>query len=169
MNKKLFLGLIAVTFVILAGAVLAQGGFDEFGYNRKARVFVGTGWSWCMGKVGDETWCENYLGPYTDDTLIMKWNAEWDRGNDEGWSDPDGYHGAWCNNVWNGKAGGTEETWYYMNRWIGPCGDYGDPTPNGGYCIWGQFEVTLSHGTYPEDGNIVHLWDAHAIPAGVGP
>ena len=158
--KTLFFGLILALCFSLA---LVSAGFDEYGYNLKARNFVGTGWSWCMGKVGDETWCTNYLGPYANDKLVMKWNAEWDRGNAEGWSNPP--YDAWENNQWNGKVhGGSGEVWHYKFKWVGPCGAYGTPLPDGGYCIWGQFEVVQSHGTA---GNM-HYWDAHAIPTGYG-
>ncbi len=162
--KKLLIGLIIAAFLVVsAGIVMAK----PRGYNDKARVFVGTGLQWCMQKF-DDTWgsedaCRTYLGIYVDDHLKMKWNAEWERGNAEGWSDFNGYHGAWSDNQWNGMAGGSGETWHYMNRWIGPCND-GESTPNGGYCIWGEFEVAMSHGTYAGE----HIWDAHAIPAGVG-
>ena len=60
--------------------------------------------------------------------------------------------------------GGSGESWHYKYAWVGECGAYGDPLPNGGYCIWGQFEVIMSHGTV--DGQ--HFWDARANPAGYG-
>ncbi|NIO23193.1 MAG: hypothetical protein GTN38_04175 [Candidatus Aenigmarchaeota archaeon] len=163
MKGRLVLGAIAVALVLAIGTV-AAGGFDDAGYNRKARVFVGTGWSWCMDKIGDEAWCTAYLGPYADDMLLMKWNSEWDRGNEEGWSNPP--YRAWLSNEWNGMVpGGSGETWHYMYKWIGlPCDDTNPNWEEGGYCIWGQFEVIMSHGTY--DGG--HLWDAHATPAGYG-
>jgi hypothetical protein len=138
-------------------------GFDEFGYNRTARIFNGTAWDWCMEKVDDEAWCEAYLGDTADDHLIMKWNAEWDRGNDEGWSNPP--YNAWENNEWNGKVpGGSGDVWHYKIVWVGPCGADLTPLDNGGYCIWGQFEVIMDQGT--SDG--VHSWFAHAIPTGYG-
>ena len=59
---------------------------------------------------------------------------------------------------------GEGESWHYKYAWVGECGAYGDPLPNGGYCIWGQFEVIMSHGTV--DGQ--HFWDARANPAGYG-
>lgn len=140
-----------------------ERGFDEWGYNRTARIFSGTGWSWCMGKFSNEAYCTAYLGPYADDKLVMKWNAEWDRGNAENWSNPP--YDAWTNNHWNGMApGGSGETWHYEYVWVGSCGDYGTPLPNGGYCIWGQFEVIMSHGTFENQ----HYWDAHASPSGYG-
>lgn len=140
-----------------------EQGFDELGYNRTARIFSGTGWTWCMGKVGDAAWCEAYLGPYANDKLVMKWNAEWDRGNAEGWAYPP--YDAWLNNQWNGMMpGGSGETWHYRYVWVGPCGDYGAPLDNGGYCIWGQFAVIMSHGTFENQ----HFWDAHGTPSGYG-
>jgi hypothetical protein len=138
-------------------------GFDESGYNRTARIFNGTAWGWCMEKVGDEAWCENYLGNSANDHLVMKWNAEWDRGNAENWSEPP--YNAWENNQWNGKVpNGSGEVWHYKIVWVGQCGADGTPLENGGYCIWGQFEVLMEHGT---SGN-VHEWFTHAIPNGYG-
>ncbi len=141
----------------------SDNGFDEWGYNRTARIFSGTGWSWCMEKYRDTTWCEAYLGPYKYDKLVMKWNAEWDRGNSEGWSNPP--YDAWLNNQWNGKVpGGSDEIWHYKFVWVGPCGADGTPLENGGYCIWGQFAVIMSQGTFENQ----HFWDAHGIPTGYG-
>ena len=163
MKKLTFVFVTLSLLAITALPAAADGGFDEWGYNRTARNFVGTGWSWCMGKVGDEAWCTDYLGPYANDKLVMKWNAEWDRGNAEGWSNPP--YDAWCSNEWNGMMpGGSGETWHYKYAWVGPCGAYGTPLDNGGYCIWGQFAVIMSHGTY--EGQ--HFWDALASPAGYG-
>jgi len=93
----------------------------------------------------------------------MKWNAEWDRGNAEKWKNPP--YAAWENNEWNGQVpGGSGETWHYNIQWVGSCGRDGTPLPDGGYCIWGQFEVILSHGTVANQ----HFWDAHATPTGYG-
>jgi hypothetical protein len=136
----------------------ATGGFDEFGYNYRARVFVGAadgvdrnldGMVW-----GDPT--------YANDHLKMKWSKGWDDARFHGgdWT-PD----AWEDNQWNGmKPGGSGETWHYKIQWVGPCGSDGDPLPDGGYCIWGQFEVIMSHGTFDAE----HFWETHANPAGYG-
>ncbi len=167
---------LALAATLAGGVYLAYGlakkdkgkdvGFDEFGYNRTARLFNGTGLSWCMGKLGwTEEQCRSHpaYGPYSDDKLVMKWNAEWDRGNAESWGSPP--YDAWCDNQWNGMApGGSGETWHYKTVWYGPCGPYGTPLPEGGYCIWGQFQVVMSHGTFEN----AHFWDAHAIPSGHG-
>lgn len=143
-----------------AGTTAAAGGFDALGYNRTAGIFNGA------ADGADGTLDGKYHGmtAYAADHLKMKWNADWDRGNAEGWSDPNGYR-AWIDNAWNGKVrGGSGETWHYRIKWVGPCGATGAPTGTGGYCIWGQFEVVMSHGTSAN----VHFWDAHAVPAGFG-
>lgn len=141
----------------------SDNGFDEWGYNRTARIFSGTGMSWCMGKVGNEAWCTAYLGPYANDKLIMKWNAEWDRGNAEGWSNPP--YNAWEDNQWNGMfPGGSGSNWHYKIVWVGPCDSDSTPVPDGGYCIWGQFAAIMDQGT---DGG-QHAWFAHGLPSGYG-
>ncbi len=137
-------------------------GFDEAGYNDRARIFNGTVWAWCMDKVGIESWCQANYGDYANDHLVMKWNAEWDRGNAENWSNPP--YDAWLNNQFNGKfPGGSDEIWHYKFVWVGPCTE-GEYFPNGGYCLWSQFEVLMDQGT--ADG--VHSWLAHAKPGGYG-
>lgn len=133
------------------GFNVAAAGFDDLGYNRDAGIFNGAadgtdkvldGMVW-----GDPT--------YANDHLVMKWNKAW----------PDG-EGAWLTNEWNGKVpGGSGETWHYkFVRTDVPCGAYGTPLPDGGYCIWNDFEVTFSQGTVANQ----HFWDAHANPAGFG-
>jgi hypothetical protein len=168
--KKLAIFLIVLPILASPSVIYADKpsgndgkGFDDAGYNRRARILNGTGWSWCMDKFDNEAYCESYLGPYANDKLVMKWNAEWDRGNAEGWSNPP--YDAWENNQWNGMVpNGSGEVWHYKIVWVGPCGAEGNPLDNGGYCIWGQFAVILSHGT--SGGQ--HSWDAHASPAGYG-
>lgn len=152
--------LLTVTAVFAArSANPTTKGFDELGYNRGARIFQGPadgtdkqldGLVW-----GDPT--------YANDLLKMKWNAEWDRGNLEGWSN--GPYDAWLDNNWNGKVtGGSGEVWQYRIKWVGDCGADGTELPGGGYCIWGQFGMILSHGTVDNQ----HIWDAHANPSGFG-
>ncbi|HEY5489598.1 MAG TPA: hypothetical protein VIK25_00280, partial [Gemmatimonadaceae bacterium] len=84
---------------------LVSRGFDEFGYNRCARIFVGKADgvdNVLDGKVwGDPT--------YANDHLTMKWNAAWDACNAVGVADPlrkAACTGAWTNNEWNGKVPG---------------------------------------------------------------
>lgn len=136
---------------------LAKGGFDIYGYNDQARIFQGKadgvdrsldGTVW-----GDPT--------YANDHLVMKWNAEWDRGNDEGWTNPP--YNAWENNQWNGAVqGGSGEVWHYKIIWVGTALQNSPYWRPGGYAIWGQFEVIMDHGTIMNE----HFWYAHARPNG---
>jgi hypothetical protein len=97
----------------------------------------------------------------------MKWNAEWDRGNAEGWNDPNGY-AAWENNEWNGKVkGGSGQIWHYKIVWVGNYATNPALIPDGGYGIWGQFAVIMDQGKDPNSGP-GHLWFAHAMPNGYG-
>jgi hypothetical protein len=170
--RILVAALVLATMLILAAPVSAGGGFDEFGYNYQARVFVGTGESWAMGKLGySHELAEAYMGAYAHDQIVMKWNAEWDRGNDEGWSN--GPYAAWTTNEWNGKAGrewdggkvaGSGEVWHYKIIWVGP--ELADSLywRDGGYAIWGEFEVVMDQGTSGEG----HIWFTLAKPNGLG-
>jgi len=166
-KTRLFLstGVLGLASVVMAGVValpaFAAGGFDQYGYNDKARVFSGTGASWCETRGALPT-C---LGIYSPDQLVMKWNAEWDRGNTEGWSNPP--YNAWTNNEWNGKSGGSGAVWEYKIVWVEPCGSDYIPLDNGGYCIWGQFEVIMDQGTDPNLGP-GHMFNYLASPAGYG-
>lgn len=172
MKKLVFLAIAALLIVALmvpATAALAakppDNGFDQFGYNNVARIFNGTGESWAMGKLGmthDEA--EVYMGAYAHDKIVMKWTADWDRGNDEGWINT--YPKAWTDNEWNGKVpGGSGEVWHYKIVWIGGSGVDYMPLPDGGYRLWGPFEVLMDQGT-TADGK--HTWLAKANPAGYG-
>ena len=174
MKKGLFLGVIAVMLVIVFPTVMAKGtctlangsdvptGFDQYGYNRCAHQFVGTGSSWCL----EHGYSANCLGIYSPDRLVMKWNEEWDRGNAEDWLNPP--YDAWENNNWNGKCDGCSgDVWHYKIKWVEPCGADGTPTGDGGYCIWGQFEVLMDQGKDPSYGP-GHIWFAKAIPNGYG-
>ena len=159
--KKMLVGTAAGALMLGASIVpaFAAKGFDDLGYNDGARVFVGAADgidNVLDGKVwGDPT--------YANDHLVMKWNKEWDRGNLEGWANPP--YDAWTDNEWNGmNPDGSGETWHYKFVWVGPCGAYGTPLPDGGYCIWNQFAVILSQGTFGGQ----HFWDVLANPAGYG-
>jgi hypothetical protein len=164
----LVLGVVLVFF--LAGCVnspsrsgpdevlVKGGGFDEFGYNYKARIFVGRadGVDRVLdGKVwGDPT--------YANDHLVMKWSKAWDDATFHGasWT-PE----AWVTNEWNGAVpGGSGEVWHYKIIWVGPELENSPYWREGGYPIWGQFEVLMDHGTSVGEG---HEWYAHAIPTGL--
>jgi hypothetical protein len=174
MNKKI-LGWILVVIVIILGFIAlkqnsgsdqgaaAGGAFDQYGYNRVARIFNGTGASWCTAK-GLPADC---MGAYSPDKLVMKWTSDWDRGNVEAWANPP-YADAWIDNEWNGKGakGGSGAVWHYKIKWIGTCTD-GAVLPDGGYCVWGQFETVMDQGVDPNMGP-GHTWVAHAKPNGYG-
>jgi len=134
------------------------GGFDEFGYNYAAGIFVGPADG--VDKILDgKVWGDPV---YAKDRLVMKWSKGWmdARFNGAPWG-PD----AWEDNEWNGKVpGGSGETWHYKIVWVGPglaSSQYWRP---GGYPIWGQFEVILSQG----QANGQHIWETHANPSGYG-
>lgn len=158
---KKILALI-VALLALATVVYAAGGFDQYGYNRKARIFNGPASGWCLQR-GAPADC---MGVYSNDRLVMKWNAEWDRGNAERWTDPQGYD-AWEDNEWNGEfPGGSGAVWHYKIRWSSVCANGGTPA-DGGYCIWGQFETLMDQGKDPSYGP-GHIWFAKAVPNGYG-
>lgn len=146
-------------------ATVGKGAFDKFGYNDTARIFNGTGASWCLAR-GSAADC---MGIYSPDKLVMKWTADWDRGNDENWANAP-YTGAWLSNEWNGKkGGGSGEVWHYKIIWVGPELETSQYWQPGGYPIWGQFEVVMDQGVVvdPETGPS-HIWGTKAMPNGYG-
>jgi hypothetical protein len=169
--KKIIFGTILTVFALALVVIPAfaekptDAGFNQFGYNYQARIFNGTFTDWCLAKGNGtiEPWCANYIQGYENDKLVMKWNAAWDACNEE--NTPDACTGAWLDNESNGMMpDGSGETWHYKFVWIEePCTDYA-PLDNGGYCIWGHYEVIFSQGTAGGE----HFWDALAKPAGYG-
>lgn len=150
----------------MSGGMLAAqgsgGGFNQYGYNYTARIFNGTGSSWCLAKG----LAANCMGAYSSDKLVMKWNADWDRGNAEKWANPP--YRAWEDNEWNGNCPECSgAVWHYKIQWVGRCGADYTPLPDGGYCIWGQFETLMDQGHDPSLGP-GHVWFAHAMPGGYG-
>lgn len=142
----------------------AGGAFDQFGYNDKARIFIGVadgvdrsldGAVW-----GDPT--------YARDHLVMKWNAAWDACNDHGYDDPSYCAGAWLDNEWNGAMpGGSGSVWHYKIVWVGSAGELGPYWQPGGYSVWGNYEVLMDQGM---DFTLtpVHTWLARSAPNGYG-
>jgi hypothetical protein len=162
-KRLVFVSMIVILMLLMTSAPVladkpADRGFDEFGYNYNARVFVGPadgvdrdldGMVW-----GDPT--------YANDHLVMKWSKAWDDARFSGapWT-PE----AWCSNEWNGMGpGGSQEVWHYKIIWVGPELEDSPYWREGGYPIWGQFEVILSQGV--ADGE--HIWETHATPSGYG-
>lgn len=162
MNKILLSLFVIFTLLVGVSTVSAAGGFDQYGYNNTARIFNGTGSSWCL----DRGATSNCLGVYSPDKLVMKWNAEWDRGNAEGWLNPP--YQAWENNEWNGAVkGGSGAVWKYKIVWVGDYTTNPSLIPDGAYGIWGQFATIMDQGKDPSYG-VGHFWFAHANPTGYG-
>ncbi len=184
--KKLLLFVVALATVSalttssVTAAKPADKGFNEFGYNYTARNFVGTGASWCADYgVFDEATCNEWLmGPFYNDKLVMKWNEAWDACNDNGYDDPAYCAGAWTDNEWNGMNGGSGAVWHYKIIWVGSEGESSPYWREGGYLVWGNYEVVMDQGTdktgtaYPpcsgEPNNGGHTMCALAIPSGYG-
>lgn len=172
-GKIAALAAAAAILLSAAAAFAAQpdgNGFDQFGYNYRAKNFVGTGSEWCQGKLGmSPNDCDAYMDPYHNDRLKMKWSQAWDdaifgpNGVREDGDELPWTSGAWTDNQWNGMKDGSGEVWHFKIKWVGTCPN-GELGPNGGDCIWGQFETLMDHGTF--DGE--HSWYGHAIPAGYG-
>jgi hypothetical protein len=136
----------------------ANNGFDEFGYNYTARIFNGLADG--VDRILDGmVWNDP---TYANDHLVMKWSIDWDNARFHGatWGP-----GAWEDNEWNGMVpGGSQEVWHYKIVWVGTELENSPYWREGGYAIWGQFEVILSQGIM--DGE--HSWETHAIPSGYG-
>lgn len=137
------------------------GGFDQYGYNYSANAFVGPADGVDRnldGKVwGDPT--------YANDQLVMKWNEQWDNCNDAGNNDVDACLGAWTTNQWNGMMpDGSQSVWYYKIVWVGSDLENSPYWRDGGYAIWGSYEVVQDFGFDPTG----HYRFAQARPAGLG-
>lgn len=161
MMKKIIM--FALFLLLAVPSMAADKGFDQYGYNYTARNFVGTYTSWAMSKYGwtyDQA--QTNLGAWANDKLVMKWNAEWDRGNAENWAN--GPYKAWTSNEWNGRANGSGEVWHYKIVWVGDYVANPDLIPEGAYGIWGQFAVVMDNGS---NADRVHTL-MHSSPGGYG-
>jgi len=144
----------ALVVMLAALPLAAQRGFDDFGYNYTARIFVGPSDGFDRVLGNDPV--------YGDDHLVMKWSKAWDdaRFHGEPWT-PD----AWLDNEWNGMMpDGSEENWHYKIVWVGTQLESSPYWREGGYPIWGEFEVIQDHGHSPSG----HFWYAHTRPNGYG-
>lgn len=156
---KIFTLTVLLVFLVTSTALAGSGdkGFDDYGYNYQANIFVGDADGVDRNEDGT-IWGDS---TYANDHLVMKWSKGWDnaRFHGEAWG-----HDAWLNNQWNGKApGGSGETWHNEVDYSQVCANGEEPT-DGGECIWGIFEETMSHGTIDNE----HIWVEHATPAGSG-
>lgn len=130
-------------------------GFDQFGYNYQAHLFVGTYDS--VDRNLDGTYWGS-TGDYVDDTLIMKWSNSWLANvdcNGDGKLDRglvDGVVGGtslgWLTNEVTGDYDSDDDgvqdahyTWFEKIVWVGPGGS-----------LWGQYEVIQQVGNDPTGG-----------------
>ncbi len=182
--RKSITALIAAIILVAAVAVPAfadTNGFNSYGYNYTARTFNGTYLSWCespdsSGNPGGtpadclsawtlSTPINGYV-VYAYDQLIMKWNAAWDACNASN-GDPTSCAGAWLTNEENGQVpGGSGAVWHYKIIWSSVCAAGGTPT-DGGYCVWGSYEVIMDQGLDPNWGS-GHWFNALVTPNGLG-
>lgn len=178
LKKIIILGVVTLIAVLGIATVSAAGGFDQFGYNYGANVFVGTGSSWCQGKFGlDKPTCDASMAPFQNDKLVMKWSKAWDdavfgpdgireNGDELPWATD-----AWVNNEWNGQVpGGSGISEIAKIIWVGPDPENSAYWRPGGYAIWGEFEVVMDHYICSSANALCPTdpWPAHAIPTGYG-
>lgn len=135
-------------------------GFNQCGYNYKARVFSGLADGvdrMLDGKVwGDST--------YANDHLVMKWNAAWDSCNANGYDNSAFCLGAWTTNEWNGMgAHGSSTTDHVKIIWVGSAGEASPYWVTGGSSIWDNYEVIMDQGMA---GGQHFVW-AFATPNGL--
>ena len=118
-------------------------GFDEYGYNYGANLFVGP-YDWY-----DRDKEAGWAGPeYHYITLVMKWSDNWFSENKEG---------SWCtNHMYATEPDGTHWTYFCKIVYIGD-----GPVPEGGYRIWGSYAVIEE----VESGSGIIT---HAKPTGLG-
>lgn len=159
MKKLIALLIIAVLLAIPTSTVFA-GGFDEFGYNDVAGIFVGPA-DGVDGVLDGKVWGDP---TYANDHLVMKWNDAWDDCNNHGYDDPAYCAGAWTTNEWNGmNPEGTQSVWHYKIIWVGSAGESSPYWRDGGYMIWNNYEVIMDFGFDP----FGHYQYAHATPNGL--
>ena len=138
----------------------ATNGFNECGYNYKARVFSGLA-DGVDRKLDGMVWGDS---TYANDHLVMKWNATWDACNANGYNNPVFCLGAWTTNEWNGMGtGGSSTTAHIKIIWVGAAGENSPYWREGGYSVWGNYEVIMEQGM--ADG--AHYVGAKATPNGL--
>ena len=157
---------------------LVEIGFDEWGYNYQAHLFVG---GYCDA-YEDAEWCQ----PYVDVTLVMRWNDAWLSNKD---CDGDGYldrhygydsylgSGALLTNFQKGSyidEDGKKQRWRYYTKIVAAPLDayivdgvwYDADGIEIGPMIWDEFAVVQE--VYRDTGN----WPPNGVrykrPFGVG-
>lgn len=163
-KKTIILGLVALVAMLGIATMVLAGGSDQFGYNYQARVFVGPADG--VDRVLDGTvWGDP---TYANDHLVMKWSKAWDDARFHGapWT-PD----AWVNNEWDGQVpGGSGISEIVKVIWVGSDLENSVYWRDGGYPIWGEFEVIMDHYICSSANALCPTdpWPAHAVPTGYG-
>ena len=152
-NMKLAVAALAGFVVLLIVSIFAlnvsaaTGGFDENGYNYKARIFVGPA-DGADKKLDGMVWGDSV---YAADHLVMKWNKAWDDCNTAGYDNATVCAGAWTTNQWNGmNPDGSQTIYSYKMIWVGSLGETSPYWKEGGDLIWGNYEIIAEQGM--EDG-----------------
>ncbi len=165
-NKLRFLSFASLISMFLLTSIVPQasaaGGFNSYGYNYGARIFSGPadgadnvldGTVW-----GDPT--------YAADHLVMKWNSAWDACNANGYDNPKYCAGAWTTNDWNGKVpGGSGWVEHVKIIWVGSAAESSAYWVNGGYSLWGNYEVISDRAMDPDHVKFIF---AAGKPSGLG-
>jgi len=140
------------TIVDSAGNPIVLG-FDQYGYNYQAHLFVGT-YDSVDRKLDGMDWGQT--GDWVDDQLIMKWSDDWlsnrdcngdhklDRGIPGAWGISRGWLTNQVNGDYDSDGDGIQDahyTWFTKIVWVGPGGS-----------LWGQYEVILEVGNDPVGG-----------------
>jgi len=124
-----------------AGSTLTVG-FDQYGYNYQAHLFVGT-YDSVDRNLDGKYW--GSTGDYVDDALIMKWSDDWlsntdcdgdgklDRGIPGAYGTSRGWETNQVTGDYDSDGNGSQDAHYtYFTKivWVGPGGP-----------LWGQYEV----------------------------
>jgi hypothetical protein len=108
MNKKILMPILVVLFVAsMVCPAMAQGGFNEWGYNYTARLFNGWYGQWGERKAYQGLPPgEHWSGATWDAWILMKWSKNWTPEADEP-------IGAWVTNHWTWYSNDYDvATWY---------------------------------------------------------
>lgn len=118
-------GQLAVNWIRVYG----MSGFDMFGYNYGARIFVGT-YDSSDRYIDGLYWGAS--GDYVDDAIVMKWSVGWDEARfHEGVWGPDAYETNHVVGDYIGDDGQSHQYTYFVKiMWVGPGGD-----------LWNEFTI----------------------------
>lgn len=166
MKFRLLTGASFISVILLSffsPSASAAGGFNEYGYNYKARIFSGPA-DGVDKKLDGKIW--GRWEAYAKDHLVMKWNAAWDACNTNGNNNPKYCAGAWNTNEWNGNVpGGSGETEHFKSIWVGSLGINSPYWIPGGKLIWDNYEAIFDRGMDADHSKWVY---AFASPSGLG-